>query len=212
MNKKVSVLQMLLTVSAVVCMLISNVITSKQVLLPFGITMTSAVFIFPITYVLSDVFSEVYGYKWSRFVCYLSFIANLFMVLVFSLSIHSPAPEYWQNQEAFEVVLGSTPKILFASMLGYVVGDFVNDKVFKVLKAKHKETHEGFGIRAILSSLFGEMVDSLIFIPIAFWGQMPLNVLVTMMVTQVSIKVLYEIIILPATKVIVRKIAEVEEK
>ena len=78
MNKKnISLLQCVLTVLFVSCLLISNVITAKQVLLPFNITMTGAVFIFPITYILSDLFSEVYGYKWSRFTCYLALAMNL---------------------------------------------------------------------------------------------------------------------------------------
>ena len=88
--KKVSELQLFLSVLFVTSLLISNVITAKQVLLPFGITMTGAVFIFPITYILSDLFSEVYGYRWSRITCYLAFAMNLLMVLLFSLviSIH----------------------------------------------------------------------------------------------------------------------------
>ena len=122
---------MFLTLLFVVSLLISNIITSKQVLLPFNITMTGAVFIFPITYILSDVFSEVYGYKWSRITCYLAFLFNLFMVLVFSAVIKTPAPSYWTNQEAFQTVLGNTPRILASSLLAFVVGDLVNDKIFK---------------------------------------------------------------------------------
>ena len=80
--KKVSELQLFLSVLFVTSLLISNVITAKQVLLPFGITMTGAVFIFPITYILSDLFSEVYGYRWSRITCYLAFAMNLLMVLL----------------------------------------------------------------------------------------------------------------------------------
>jgi uncharacterized integral membrane protein (TIGR00697 family) len=130
-EKKISLLQMILTLLFVVSLLISNIITSKQMLLPFGIVMTGAVVIFPITYILSDIFSEVYGYKWSRLTCYLAFIFNLFMVIIFTIVIKSPAPDYWLNQNAFEVVLGNTPRILFASLTAFMLGDFVNDKVFK---------------------------------------------------------------------------------
>ena len=140
----ISELQHILTVVAVSCFLISNVIAAKQMLLPFGVTMTCAVFVFPITYVLSDVFSEVYGYRWSRKTCYLSFTLNAFMVLVFSLAIKTPAPAYWTQQEAFASVLGSTPRILFASMLAFLVGDFVNDKVFQAMKKHHANDHGGF--------------------------------------------------------------------
>lgn len=209
LKNKISVIQAILTVLYVVSLLISNIITSKQVLLPFNITMTGAVFIFPITYILSDVFSEVYGYKWSRITCYLAFTMNLLMVLIFTLVIKTPAPSYWTNQAAFETVLGNTPRILFASLLAYVIGDFVNDKIFSKMKAKHKDL-KGFGWRAILSSLFGELVDSLIFLPLAFLGQMPIMTLVIMTVMQVLIKTGYEIVILPITTLVAKGLNKIE--
>jgi uncharacterized integral membrane protein (TIGR00697 family) len=209
-TKKISNLQFILTLSFVVCLIISNIISAKQMLLPFDIVMPAAVIIFPITYVLSDVFSEVYGYKWSRFTCYLGFVANLFAVIIFSITIATPAPEYWTNQEAFEVVLGNTPRMLCASLLGFVVGDFVNDRVFKRFKDKHPNDHKGFSFRAILSSFCGEMCDSMIFLPIAFLGQMPLETLATMMVCQVLIKTGYEVIILPVTHAIVKTVSKYE--
>lgn len=210
LKNKISVIQTILTVLYVVSLLISNIITSKQVLLPFNITMTGAVFIFPITYILSDVFSEVYGYKWSRITCYLAFAMNLLMVLIFTLVIKTPAPSYWTNQGAFETVLGNTPRILFASLLAYVIGDFVNDKIFSKMKAKHKDL-KGFGWRAILSSLFGELVDSLIFLPLAFLGQMPIMTLVIMTVMQVLIKTGYEIVILPITTLVAKGLNKIED-
>lgn len=210
-NKKISTLQFILTLTFVVCLVISNIISAKQMLLPFDIVMPAAVIIFPITYVLSDLFSEVYGYKWSRFTCYLGFAANLFAVIIFSLATATPAPGYWMNQEAFEVVLGNTPRMLCASLLGFVVGDFINDRVFKAFKDKHPNDHRGFSFRAILSSFCGEMCDSLIFLPIAFLGQMPLETLATMMVCQVLIKTGYEVIILPFTNMIVRAVSKYEK-
>lgn len=209
-ENKISKLQLILTTFFVVALLVSNVITSKQVLLPFGITMTGAVFIFPITYILSDLFSEVYGYKWSRFTCYLGFFMNLFMVLVFQAVIATPAPDYWTNQAAFQTVLGNTPRILFASLLAMMVGDFVNDRVFRKMKQKHLDSHKGFGWRAILSSVCGELVDSLIFLPLAFFGQMPIMTLAIMTVSQVAIKTGYELVILPVTRIIVKKVSKYE--
>ena len=210
-TKRVSILQLVLTLLFVVALVISNIITAKQVLLPFGITMTAAVFIFPITYVLSDLFSEVYGYKWSRFTCYMGFAANLFAVLIFSAVIATPAPDYWTNQEAFATVLGNTPRVLGASLLAFLVGDLVNDKVFKRFKDKHPNDHKGFGFRAILSSFCGELVDSLIFLPLAFLGQMPIETLVTMSVCQVSIKTAYEVVILPLTHQVVKVVSKYEQ-
>ena len=211
-KERISFLQVCLTIVFVTAMLISNVITAKQVLLPGGITMTGAVFIFPITYILSDVFSEVYGYKWSRITCYFAFSMNLFMVIVFSLVIQTPAPSYWTNQEAFATVLGSTPRVMGASLLAYVIGDLVNDRVFRKMKEKHSNELKGFGWRAIVSSFFGELCDSLVFLPIAFLGQMPLKTLATMTVCQVLIKTGYEVVILPLTTLVVKKANKYEEE
>lgn len=208
-NEKCSTLQVCLTVLFVSSLLISNVITAKQVLFPFGITMTGAVFVFPITYILSDLFSEAYGYRWSRITCYLAFAMNFFMVLVFSLVIKTPYPPYWSNQEAFQTVLGSTPRVLAASLLAFVVGDFVNDNVFQKMKEKHSDT-KGFWSRAIVSSLVGELADSLIFLPIAFLGQMPLKTLAIMTITQVVLKTGYELIILPLTTFFTNKVIKYE--
>ena len=210
--KKVSELQLFLSVLFVTSLLISNIITAKQVLLPFGITMTGAVFIFPVTYILSDLFSEVYGYRWSRITCYLAFAMNLLMVLLFSLVIVTPAPNYWTNQEAFQTVLGSTPRVLAASLLAFILGDMVNDKVFRRMKKKHPNELKGFGWRAILSSLAGELVDSLIFLPLAFLGQMPIATLAVMTICQVGIKTGYEVVILPITRLVVKLVSKYENK
>lgn len=211
-KRNISELQLYLTLLFVVSLLISNIITAKQVLLPFGIVMTGAVFVFPITYILSDLFSEVYGYRWSRITCYLGFAANLFMVLIFSAVIATPAPDYWLNQEAFQTVLGSTPRVLVASLLAFVLGDFVNDRVFRRMKQKYPNSIKGFGWRAILSSVCGELVDSLVFLPIAFIGQMPLKTLAIMTVMQVLIKTGYEIVILPITRLVVKKVLHYENR
>ena len=211
MKKTVSNLQVFLTILFVSSLLIANVVTAKQVQLPFGITMTGAIIIFPITYVLSDLFSEVYGYKWSRQTCYFAFLMNVLMVLVFEIVISTPCPSYWQNQEAFATVLGSTPRILASSLLAFVVGDFANDKVFKKMKSKHTDL-KGFSARAIASSFAGEMIDSIIFIPLAFIGTMPVKTMLIMGITQASLKVAYEILILPFTKAIVKQVIQYEKK
>lgn len=209
-KEKISIIQLILIIIFTVCFLISNIITIKQISLPFEITMTSAVILFPIVYVLSDVFSEVYGYKWSRNTRYIAFGANLFMVLIFTLVIKLPSAETFTNQQDLVNILGSTPKILFASLLAYVVGDFINDKIFEKMKRKHNNI-KGFELRAIVSSFFGEVVDSCIFLPIVFISILPIKVILIMAITQVLLKVGYEIAILPVTKFVVKKILKYEE-
>lgn len=203
--KRISTLQAALTVLYVSALMVSNTITAKLVQLPFGITMTAAVVIFPITYILSDVFSECYGYRWSRATCYTSFVINVLMVGAYQLAIHMPAPGYFDAQAAFEAVLGSTPRVLFASMLAFMVGDFVNDNIFRKMKEKHEDL-EGFGARAILSSAIGEFCDSAVFIPIAFLGQMPLEAMLAMAACEAAIKVGYECVIFPLTREIARRV------
>lgn len=203
------ILKTVLTVLFVSTMLISNIITTKQLQFPFGISMTGAIIIFPITYILSDVFSECYGYKWSRITCYLAFVMNLFMVGVFALAINLPSPTYWQNQEAYQTVLGNTPRILISSLFAYVVGDFVNDKIFKKMKSKHKD-NKGFSLRAIVSSIAGNFVDSFVFLALAFLGQMPFETLAIMCITQVCLKTLYEIVVLPFTNLTVHLVNRCE--
>lgn len=190
----------LLTVLYVSSLLIANIIAAKQIQLPFGITMTGAIIIFPITYILSDVFSEVYGYSWSRITCFYAFGMNLLASIMFLIAIKLPFPAYWQNQDAFATVLGNAPRTLVASFSGFMLGDYVNDVIFKKMKKKHKNEIKGFGWRAIISSIGGEAADSAIFIPVAFLGQMPLKSMVIMGISQVVLKVAYETIILPVTR------------
>lgn len=178
----------------------------------FWITMTWAIIIFPITYILSDVFSEVYGYRWSRITCYMGFACNLVMSLTFMAVINMNAPEYFTNVDAYSTVLWNTWRVLCASLLAYVIWDLVNDKVFQKMKAKHPHDNKWFGWRAILSSLAGETVDSWIFIPLAFLGTMPNGTLLIMILTQVILKVAYEMIVLPITIVVTRKTQEYENK
>lgn len=210
--KKTTTLQAILTVIFVSAMLISNIIATKQLQFPFGITMTSAIVIFPITYILSDVFSECYGYKWSRITCYLAFAMNLLMVGIFALTINLPAPAYWQNQEAYQTVLGSTPRVLVSSLFAYVIGDFVNDKIFAKMKEKHLNDSKGFSLRAIVSSIGGNFIDAFIFLPLVFFGEMPLETLAVMCITQVGLKTLYETIMLPLTNLTVKMVNKYERQ
>lgn len=208
--RRTTELQTVLTVVFVGALLVSNIITAKQIQLPLGVVMSGGVFVFPITYVLSDVFSEVYGYRWSRLTCYMAFGANLCAVAVFSMVIATPAPAWFDGAEAFAVTLGSAPRVLLGSFAAFLLGDLANDRLFARMKAGHPGSPEGFGARAILSSVAGELVDSAVFFPIAFGGEMPAEALVTMALLEVTVKVGYECLILPATRHIVLHVGHLE--
>ena len=198
-TKSISMLQLVLTVASVAVVLVSNVITTRQIQMPFGVVMSGGVLVFPFAYILSDVFSEVYGYRWSRITCYLGFAANLFMVLMFAAVLASPYPSYWEHAEAFQTVLGETPRVLIASLAAFWLGDLVNDVVFKKMKEKYPKTHKGFRSRAIISSAFGAVIDSFVFMTIAFIGKMPPEVLTVSILSKAGIKIGYEFLILPIT-------------
>lgn len=207
-----SSLKLLLTVIFVSCLIVSNIIAGKQIKLPFDLIMPAAVIVFPITYILSDIFSEVYGYKWSRKTNYLGLTMNLFAVIIFAIAIKIPAPVFYEHQEAFKTILGNTPRMLIASTLGLWMGDYLNDNVFKLMKKKYQSSHENYESRAILSSLVGQVGDSLIFIPIAFYGSMPIEAMIKMVFTQALLKVGYEIIILPVSKRLMIKVSAYERE
>lgn len=212
-EKPISVLQVVLTVLFVGALLISNIISSRLFNM-FGYGMTGAVLVFPITYILSDLFSEVYGYKYSRLTCYMAFAINLFAVGVFYIVNSLPAVIPAQA-EAFGSVLIGTFSCTMASFIAFIVGDFVNDKIFARMKRNHQglKNHKGFAVRAILSSLAGEVVDSCIYLPLAFLVFNPImtvkDVLI-MIAFQVVIKTSYEAVILPFTTFLTKKASAYE--
>lgn len=203
-NNHFALLPVLMAISTG-AMLIANIIAGKQFQV-LGFALPCAVLVFPVTYILSDVFSEVYGYKWSRRSAWVAFGMNLFAVASFQVTLQLPGVAWFEGQTAFEVVLGNTPRILAASLLSYMLGDWINDIVFREMK-KADAKNNRFGLRSIVSSFCGEFADSLIFIPFAFFGTMPLAQMGIMIAVQATTKLALEFILLPATRWCV-KIAE----
>lgn len=215
LNQHITPLQVFLTILFVSSLMISNIVSARLFDF-FGFAMTGAVIIFPITYILSDLFSEVYGYKWSRFTCYLAFSMNILSVFVFYIISLLP-PIISEQAESFNSLLLGTFSCTMASFIAFILGDFVNDKVFAKMKKKHQglTNHKGFAIRAILSSLAGELTDSCIYLPLAFLVFNPIMTVtevLKMIALQVSIKIAYEIIILPFTTFITKKVSLYETK
>ena len=196
-----------LCVLFITAMLVSNIIAAKMISLG-SLVVPAAVLVFPIVYILSDVFSEIYGYKASRLTAWYAFGANLLMVVFFKIAVLLPGAPFWSEeaQNAFEATLNGTWRILLASLTAYMAGDFKNDVLFK--KMKDRQGKKGFGVRAILSSMVGNAVDSFVFITIAFWGTPLFSYMV--IPSQWGIKMLYEIVLLPLTILVVRKLRVVE--
>lgn len=207
MKQKVSVTFMMAGILFSACLLISNIIASKILMIgPWSAP--AGVLIFPVAYILNDVIVEVWGFKKARLIIWTGFATNLLAVLFYSFSIAMPAAPFWSNQESFTAILGNTPRIAAASLLAYLTGSFLN--AFVMSKVKLMMNGKDFSVRAILSTLLGESADSLIFITIAFVGNYPFAVIVGMILTQVIIKTVYEIIILPFTIMVVNWVKRIE--
>jgi hypothetical protein len=207
MKNKVSVLFMLAGILFATCLLISNILASKIMMVgPWAAP--AGVLIFPLAYIINDVIAEVWGYQKARLIIWAGFGVNVLAVLFFSAGIAVPAASFWTGQEAFATALGSAPRIVAASLLAYLLGSFLN--AFVMSKFKVLTRGKGFSVRAVVSTLVGEGADSLIFISVAFAGIFPLKVLLTMIATQALIKTVYEIAVLPLTIWVVKKVKEVE--
>jgi queuosine precursor transporter len=206
-KKEFSPLFLAVTCFFITCLLISNIIAGK--LAQFGgIVLPAAVIIFPLTYLFGDILTEVYGYERTRLVIWIGFAANVLMSIVFLITIALPHPAFWTNQSAYAAVLGFTPRLVLASMIAYLAGEFSNS--FVLSKVKLLTRGRFLWIRTIGSSIVGQGVDTVIFIAVAFVGIMPLPILLGMMLAQYLWKVGYEVIATPLTYAAVRWIKRKE--
>lgn len=190
----------LIVVLFVAFLLLSNISATKIIGLPIGpwhLVFDGGAVLFPVTYVLGDVLSEIYGLKATRKAIVLGFIVSLVAVLVFKLvQIAPPGPGY-DNQAAFTAVLGFVPRIVFASLLGYLAGQLLNSIVLVKMKERFGESN--LWARLIGSTLVGELVDTAVFCSVAFIGIIPGWEFVNYLVVGYLYKVGLEIILLPIT-------------
>lgn len=184
----------------VTCLITANIIAVKLIGV-FGFLVPAGIIIFPLSYLFGDVLTEVYGYAAAREVIWLGFLCNLLAVVAIALGGLAPAAPFWQNQGAYETILGFTPRLLLASFIAYLVGEFTNS--FILAKVKIATRGRWLWMRTISSTLVGEGLDTTIFISIAFWGIIPPAMLLTTIGTQWTLKVLYEVIATPFTYAVV---------
>lgn len=224
-HKKMSPLFLILCVLSVSALLISNIVASKSIALfgwtvdGFPLSMAASFVVFPFTYIISDVFSEIYGYAWSRKISWISFFANLFMVGILELVIAMPGVDEAYSEQ-FSNVLGSSFGVLFASLTAFMVGDLFNDIIFsKMKKADKQGTNFFFLLRSILSSLAGEIADSLVFLPLLYlfiggYGSIIQSFaqLMTIIVIQGTLKTCVELILCPLTLRVVKRVKQYEDR
>jgi uncharacterized integral membrane protein (TIGR00697 family) len=180
----------------VTCLIVSNIIAVKLIDVA-GFILPAAIIIFPVSYILGDVLTEVYGYARARQVIWLGFLCNLIAVIAIWIGGLLPAAGFWGGQDAYDAILGYVPRILAASFIAYLVGELVNAYVLARLKVAMEGRH--LWVRTIGSTLVGQLLDSAIFITIAFAGVMPAEVLVGAVITQWLVKSAYEALATPLT-------------
>ncbi len=196
-----------LSITFVGLLIIANILANHM--LQFGPWLTDAgILVFPLTYILSDIFSEVYGYQASRKVTWYAVIMNFTMGALIKLAVALPQPE-WYDGSIFNLAVGSSWRIVLASLISFNCGDWVNDIIFRELKRK---ANHPFMRRAFLSSLGGQAVDSVLFISIAFLGIVPGSEIISMMVLGLVGKMVYEVLALPLTNWAVNKVKDREVK
>jgi uncharacterized integral membrane protein (TIGR00697 family) len=186
----------LATAVFITSLITANIIAVKLVGV-FGLVLPAAVIIFPISYIFGDVLTEVYGYRRARQVIWLGFGCNLIAVIAIWLGQVLPAASFWDGQAAYERILGYTPRLLAASFLAYLVGEFANS--FVLAKMKIATSGRWLWTRTIGSTLVGEGLDSLVFITLAFAGTIPWAGLASAIVTQWLAKSIYEAAVTPLT-------------
>jgi len=184
----------------VTCLITANIIAVKFILF-LGFLVPAGIIVFPLSYLFGDVLTEVYGYGAARLVIWLGFACNLLAVIAIYIGGVAPAAPFWKDQSAYNTILGFAPRLLLASFIAYLVGEFTNS--FVLAKLKIATRGRWLWTRTISSTLVGEGLDTLIFISIAFWGIIPANLILTAILTQWIFKVTYEIVATPFTYLVV---------
>jgi len=191
----------------VAVLLISNVASSKIV--QFGpFTFDGGTILFPLVYIFGDILTEVYGYKKSRRVIWTGFFAAFLMSLIFIIIGKLPAAADWANQDAYDKILGLTPRIVLASLIAYFAGEFSNSYTLAKLKIYTKGRL--LWSRTIGSTLIGEGIDTLLFIMIAFWGVLPNSLLISVIISNYVFKVGFEVLATPLTYMVVNHLKAAE--
>lgn len=198
-----------ITVLFVAFLLISNVVASKILLLG-PLSIDGGGLLFPLTYIFGDILTEVYGYKKTRKAIWLGLSVNLLMAAVFVIvGAMPPAPD-WPNQDAYMTILGLSARIVIASVIAYFCGEFINSFILAKMKIFTKGKY--LWSRTIGSTIFGEAVDTTVFMFIAFWGVLPLDLFIWVGISGYLLKVAIEVLFTPFTYLIINFLKKKEKE
>jgi hypothetical protein len=162
-----------------------------------GVVLTAGIVIFPVSYVVGDVLTEVWGYAAARRVIWLGFACNALMVAALWLGGELPAAPFWKGQDAYETIFGQTPRLVLASFLAYLVGEFAN--AFVLARLKIATEGRWLWLRTIGSTVVGQGLDSAVFVTLGFAGIVSAAALAHIVAAQWIVKVLYEAAATPLT-------------
>jgi uncharacterized integral membrane protein (TIGR00697 family) len=192
----------LILYTAYISVLTVSLLISAKITTLIGLTFTVGAFAYAITFPITDTISEVYGRKEAQTLVYLGFIAYLMVVLYSQLAVYLPSANFWQeNQDAYETVIGLVPRIVIASFISYTISQYHDVWAFhfwkKITNGKH------LWLRNNASTISSQIIDTVIFVTIAFYAVVPNNVLVEMMIGQFLIKMIIAIVDTPIVYMLV---------
>ncbi len=200
----------------VTTLITSNIIAVKLVAI-FGMILPAAVILFPVAYIFGDVLTEVYGYARARQTIWIGFLCNLIAVIAIWVGGQLPAAPFWSAgpfespemaQVAYQAILGFTPRLLVASFIAYLVGEFLNS--IALAKLKVRTNGRFLWLRTIGSTILGQGADSAVFISVAFFGILPAGALGGAILSQWLFKVIYEAAATPLTYLVVNRLKRAE--
>ncbi|MCM1110563.1 MAG: queuosine precursor transporter [Clostridium sp.] len=200
---------LVLTLLFCVCLIAANLLEIKIVGLG-PLTITAGFIVFPLSYIINDCIVEIYGFRRARLVIWLGFAMNLFVSLLMQAAILLPNAGDDSVQQAMTTVYGAVPRIFAASFVAFLCGSMMNAWIMSRMKRTASNAPAAFSLRAIVSTLWGEGVDSAIFFPMAFGGILSWREIAVLAVTQALLKTLYEILVLPVTLLAVRRLRKIE--
>ncbi|MBT3538870.1 queuosine precursor transporter [Candidatus Parcubacteria bacterium] len=199
----------LITAAFVAVLILSNITSAAKISNLWGFVFDGGMILFPLAYIFGDILTEVYGYARARRVIWIGFAMNLLMVVTFWVIGKLPADASWGLQESYDSILGIVWRIVLASLIAYLIGEFSNSYILAKLKVKMKG--KKLWLRAIASTVVGQFLDTTIFLVVAFAGVLPWSLILSIWIANYIFKILIEIVLLPLTYKVVKYLKTREE-
>ncbi len=199
----------IVTAFFVAILLISNIADTKAITMG-ALSFGGGTFLFPFAYIFGDILTEVYGFKKARKVIWIGFGCAILMALTFFLVGQAPASPDWPFQEDYMNILGLTPRIVLGSLVAYLFGEFVNSVILAKLKVITKGKY--LWMRTISSTVIGQLLDTTIFMFIAFYGIFPMDLIISIIISGYLLKVATEVLFTPFTYLIVNYLKKKEDE